>query len=165
MNTTTLPLDPAALNLSARAASHAVDSVLDVLALLLAADATGEPPDTAALIQAANEANEQAQTTLRLVLQAGATRPESVPPRPSDADPLRAMAQADTPATRRLLAAVRAAVDAAEVVDAERGNVVAPDAILLPGESRGTAWAETLSGIAQRLKIEVEGPSRARGQE
>jgi hypothetical protein len=75
------------------------------------------------------------------------------------------MAQADTPATRRLLAAVRAAVDAAEVVDAERGNVVAPDAILLPGESRGTAWAETLSGIAQRLKIEVEGPSRARGQE
>ena len=162
---TTLPMDPTALNLSARAASHAVDSVLDVLALLLAADATGEPPDTGALIQAANEANEQAQTTLRLVLQAGAARPESVPPRPSDADPLRAMAQADTPDTRELLRLVREAVAVAERVDAARGHVVAPDVPLLPGETRGTGWAETISNVVQRLKIEVEGPARAQGRE
>jgi hypothetical protein len=36
---------------------------------------------------------------------------------------------------------------------------------LLPGETRGTGWAETISNLAQRLKIEVEGPSRARGRE
>jgi hypothetical protein len=34
-----------------------------------------------------------------------------------------------------------------------------------PDESRGTGWAETLSELALRLMIEVEGPARARGQE
>lgn len=47
----------------------------------------------------------------------------------------------------------------------ERGDVLAPDVPLLPGEMRGTGWAETISNLAQRLKIEVEGPARARGRE
>jgi hypothetical protein len=106
--------------------------------------------------------DQAAQEALRLLLQAGATRPANVPPRRADADPLRAMAQADTPATRRLLAAVRAAVDAAEEVDAERGNVLPAHLPLQPGESRGTGWAESISNLAERLRVEVEGPTDRR---
>jgi len=102
------------------------------------------------------------QQGLRMLLEAGAARPATVPAPKSDADPLRALAQADTPATRRLLAAVRAAVAAAEEVDAERGNVLPSHLPLQPGESRGTGWAETLSELALRLKIEVEGPTDRR---
>jgi hypothetical protein len=101
----------------------------------------------------------------RLVLQAGGRAPEYDFPRPSDADPLRALAQASTPNARRLLDALRHAVEVAEDVDAERGDVLAPDVPLLPGETRGTGWAETISNLAQRLKIEVEGPARATGRE
>ncbi len=97
--------------------------------------------------------------TMQRLLEAGAARPVTVPAPAADADPLRALAQADTPATRRLLAAVRAAVAAAEEVDAERGNVLPAHLPLQPGESRGTGWAETLSELALRLKIEVEGPA------
>ncbi len=53
----------------------------------------------------------------------------------------------------------------AERVDAARGHVVPVDTPLLPGESRGTGWAEILSELALRLKIEVEGPARAKGRE
>jgi len=106
--------------------------------------------------------DQAAQEALRLLLGAGAARPASVPAPKSDADPLRALAQADTPAARRLLAAVRAAVEAAEEVDAERGNVLPAHLPLQPGESRGTGWAETLSELALRLKIEVEGPTDRR---
>ena len=158
-------VDPATLNACTRAASSSVDAALVVVALLLEADVTGQVPNTATLLHAANEANERAQATYQLLYAAGGRAPEYDFPGPSDADPLRAMAQADTPATRRLLAAVRAAVDAAEVVDAERGNVLPDDFPLLPGESRGTGWAETISNLAQRLKIEVEGPARAQGRE
>ena len=48
---------------------------------------------------------------------------------------------------------------------AERGNVLPGDFPLQPGESRGTGWAETLSELALRLKIEVEGPTWAGAQE
>jgi len=160
-----LPLDPATVNACTRAASRSVDAALATVALLLEADATGEPPNAAALLHAANAANEQAQATYQLLHAAGGRAPEYDFARPSDADPLRALAQADTPATRRLLAAVKAAVAAAEEVDAERGNVLPAHLPLQPGESRGTGWAETLSELALRLKIEVEGPARARGQE
>ncbi len=44
----------------------------------------------------------------------------------------------------------------------KRGNVLPPDFPLLPGESRGTGWAETISSLAQRFKIEVEGPTDRR---
>ncbi len=45
---------------------------------------------------------------------------------------------------------------------AERGNILPFDFPLQPGESRGTDLAETLSELALRLKIEVEGPATAR---
>ena len=69
------------------------------------------------------------------------------------------LALLDTPATRRLLAALRAAVGAAEAVDAERGHVLPGFIPLLRGETRGTGWAETLSELAERLRVEVEGPT------
>ena len=40
----------------------------------------------------------------------------------------------------------------------ERGDVLPSHLPLQPGESRGTGWAKTLSELALRLKIEVEGP-------
>jgi hypothetical protein len=61
-----------------------------------------------------------------------------------------------------LLPAVRAAVEATEEVDAERGNVLPAHLPLQPGESRGQGRAETLSGLAPRLKIEIEGPTDRR---
>ena len=67
----TLPLDPATVNACTRAASRAVDSVLNVLTLLLSAQASGEPADDAALLHAANEANEHAQATYQLLHAAG----------------------------------------------------------------------------------------------
>jgi hypothetical protein len=60
---------------------------------------------------------------------------------------------------------VRAAVEAAEEVDAERGNVLPEDFPLQPGEPRGTGYAETISNLAERLRVEVEGPTRARGRQ
>ena len=100
---------------------------------------------------------EASQMGLRTLLDAGA-RVKGIPAA-APADPLRALALADTPATRRLLTVLGQAVEAAEVVDAERGNVLPAHLPLQPDESRGTGWAETLSGLALRLKIEVEGPA------
>ena len=68
----------------------------------------------------------------------------------------------DTPATRRLLQALRDAQEAAEAVDAERGHILPGHIPLQPGESRGTGWAESVSNLAERLRVEVEGP---RGRE
>lgn len=164
MNTATL-VDSATLNACTRAASSSVDAALVVVALLLEADVTGQPPNLTTLLHAANETNERAQATYQLLHAAGGRAPEYDFPRPSEVDPLRSLAQADTHDTRELLRLVCEAVAVAERVDAARGNVVAPDAVLLPGESRGTGWAETLSELALRLKIEVEGPARARGRE
>jgi len=169
----TLPLDaegnelpdPATLHACTRSASRAVDSVLAVLTLLLEAQAGGEPANADTLLVAANEVNDRAQATYQLLHAAGGRAPEYDFPRPSDADPLRALAQADTPATRRLLELLREATAAAEEVDAERGDVLPPEFPLQPGESRGTGWAETLSELALRLKIQVEGPTRQRGRE
>jgi hypothetical protein len=158
-------VDTATLNAFTRAANRAVGSVLTVLALLLEAQAAGEPPNADALLQAAYEANEHTQATHQLLYAAGGRAPEYDFPRPSDADPLCALSQADTLDTRELLRLVREAVAVAERVDAARGHVVPADTPLLPGESRGTGWAETLSELALRLRIEVEGPLRARGRE
>jgi hypothetical protein len=155
-------VDTATLNACTRAASSSVDAALAVVALLLEADVTGQTPNTATLLHLANHANEQAQRTYQQLYAAGGRAPGyDDAPRP-DTDPLRALALANTPAARRLLQALRDATAAAEEVDAERGHVLPPDTPLLPGESRGTGWAETLSELALRLKIEVEGPADVR---
>ena len=109
-----------------------------------------------------DQANDHAQAALRQLVAGGADAGTGWGANGGgQATPLHLL---DTPATRRLLDTLRLAVMDAEAVDEERGNVL-PDSIALqPGESRGTGWAETLSEIALRLKIEVEGP-RGGGQE
>jgi len=64
----------------------------------------------------------------------------------------------DTPASRRLLSLLEEAQEATEEVDAERGRSLPGDVPLQPGESRGTDLAETISEIALRVRIEVNGP-------
>lgn len=61
----------------------------------------------------------------------------------------------DTPATRRLLEALRTATDAAAAVDQERGWT------LKDGTPCG--WGGTLAGMTERLRVEVDGP-RGRGE-
>jgi hypothetical protein len=84
---------------------------------------------------------------------------------PTSANPLCALANADTPNARELLWLLNEALTVAERVDAERGNVLPDDFPLQPGESRGTDLAGTLSELALRLRVEVEGPTRQRGRE
>jgi hypothetical protein len=150
--------DQAALDLAARLCDRAHKDALRAGFALHRGNVT----DARERITASADA---AWGTLQRLLEAGAARPANVPAPAAEADPLRDLALADTPATRRLLAAVRAAMDAAEEVDAERGNVLPDDFPLQPGESRGTGWAETISNLTQRLRIEVEGPARAQGRE
>jgi hypothetical protein len=64
----------------------------------------------------------------------------------------------DTPDTRALLDLLEKAQAVAERIDASRGRCLSPDIPLLPGESRGTDLAETISEIALRVRIEVQGP-------
>ena len=59
---------------------------------------------------------------------------------------------------------MRDAQEAAEAVDAEGGHVLPPFIPLQEGESRGTGWAETISNLTERLRVEVEGP-RGSGRE
>jgi hypothetical protein len=75
---------------------------------------------------------------------------------------LAALAVLDTADSRELLDLVTRAVAVAERVDAQRGNVVAGDVPLQPGESRGTDFAEALSVLRLRLATEVHGPPGAR---
>ena len=129
--------------------------------LLLEAD-----PDPRRALEHVTRARETSWRTYRALLDAGAEPAgDAGLPTASDADPLRALATLSTPSSADLLSLLRATVAVAELVDAERGNVLAPDVPLLPGESRGTGWAETLSNLAERLRVEVEGPRRSRGRE
>jgi hypothetical protein len=68
----------------------------------------------------------------------------------------------DTPHTRRLLALLMEAQEVAEQIDWERGRALDESVPLLPGESRGTDLAESISEIALRVRTEVHGP---RGRE
>ncbi len=152
-------IDPAQINQATRAADEAVNAALDVVAQLAEAEVTQQSPEPERLRDSADAANDTIQRTYRLLLDMGGRTPDGVPPRRET--PLHLLS---TPATRRLLDTLRLAVADAELVDAERGNVLPPDFPLQPGESRGTGWAEVLSEIALRLKIEVEGP-RGGGRE
>ncbi len=113
----------------------------------------GETPEAERF---AEEANAYAQAALRQLVAACARLPGVPAPEPT---PLHLLS---TDASRRLLAGLRQVQEMAEAVDAERGNVLPSHLPLLPGESRGTGWAETLSELALRLKIEVEGPADRR---
>ena len=69
----------------------------------------------------------------------------------------------DTPASRRLLEALVAAQEAAEEVDKERGHFVDFEP-QIPGESKGTGYAESLSELAFRLRREIAAPPKGRGE-
>jgi hypothetical protein len=71
----------------------------------------------------------------------------------------------DTPASRRLLALLMETLEAAEQVDWERGRALDESVPLLPGESRGTDLAESISEIALRVRTEVHGPPGREGRE
>jgi hypothetical protein len=64
----------------------------------------------------------------------------------------------DTPDTRELLILLSRAQEVAERVDAARGRSLGANIRLVPGESRGTDLAESISEIALRVRTEVHGP-------
>jgi hypothetical protein len=90
-------------------------------------------------------AGQAADDALRRLVALGANRPGT--PVAADVVPLHLL---DTPATRRLLSSLEAAVAAAAEVDRERGWV--DDA----GEPTG--WGETLAALTLTLGREVYGP-------
>ena len=104
-----------------------------------------DTPEHREALEHVMRARQTAWTTYRSMLDAGAAPVESYGvPSPV---PLHLL---DTPATRRLLAALEAATEAANDVDRERGW-------LHEGEPAG--WGETLAGMAYTLRVEVEGPA------
>jgi hypothetical protein len=111
--------------------------------------------------QFVQQARDRAQKTYGALLSAGA-KPATGTAGPADPVPLRLL---NTHASRRLLNVLRDAQEAAEAVDAERGHVLPPDVPLQSGESRGTGYAEAVSEITERCRVEVEGPQRAAGRE
>jgi hypothetical protein len=76
--------------------------------------------------------------------------------------PLQSLALLDTPDARELLALLEKAQEVAERVDASRGRALPETIPLLPGESRGTDLAESISELALRVRTEVHG---AKGRE
>lgn len=115
--------------------------------------------DEAAVL--AGECADRCMAAVRLAVQAGAADPVDRSGESERLD-LRGLAALDTPQARALLAGLRELLPIAEVVDAQRGRSVGEDAPLLPGESRGTDVAETISELVLRLTRECEG---ARGRE
>jgi hypothetical protein len=117
------------------------------------ADAEGRAVPVHELRPLADAANNAIQRAHRFLLASGARDPDL----PTTAAPV-PLHLLDTPDSRRLLALLEEAQAAAERVDAERGRALPADTPLLPGESRGTDLAETISEIALRVRVEVQGP-------
>ena len=135
----------------ATACDRAADDAQEAAALL----AMGRTDDARRLLLSSAETTRELRRSLAL---AGASAAEvQDAPRPV---PLTLLS---TERTRALLSRLREAQEVAEAVDAERGNVLPASVPLQPGESRGTGWAETISNLAERLRVEVEGP-RGRGE-
>ncbi len=159
--TAAVPVSPATLTRWAAASERACAECEQAEVLLLQTGGDGR------VLEHVTRARETSWATYRALLDAGAVPTEGAGgvPAPAAGDPLRALALADTPATQHLLLALREAMTCAEAVDSERGNVLPEGIPLLPGESRGTGYAETLANIAERLRVEVEGPHRQAGRE
>ena len=147
-----VPVDQATLDSAGRAADLAVSAVLQAQGAVYDAEMRAEEEgiggqvarllqELLPMLQEANAATQRASMALQ---QLGADVPEAA--RPLDV-PLHLM---NTLATRRLLAALREAKYAAQLVDTERGW------ILDSGE--GCGWVDTVGDIAERLRQEVEGP-------
>lgn len=126
------------------------------LAQYLATPGAAEPEEAAQAAERAGDAATEASAALGLLDGMGA-RPVASPV----AEPI-PLALLDTPDARELLALLRQAVPVAERLDRARGRALPAGAELLPEETHGLDLAETLSELALRLKIEVEGPTDRR---
>jgi len=71
---------------------------------------------------------------------------------------LESLASMDTQDARELLAVLETAQEIAEKVDAQRGKTIGDDIPLQPGESRGTDYADAISMLCYRLRIETDPP-------
>ena len=100
--------------------------------------------DTQSAAKHAKAAEDAAENALEILLALGARRPGQAVA--ADSLPLELL---DTPASRRLLAALEEAQKAGEALDRERGW-------LHDGEPCG--WGEMLGGMVLTLRVEVEGP-------
>src|SRR5688500_17156368 len=100
-------IEQADLDRATRGASRTVDAALAVIANILEAQVTGAPLDPERLRDAADETNEQAQRTYRLLADMGGQCPD-MPARTET--PIHLLT---TPNTRRLLDALRYAVEVA----------------------------------------------------
>lgn len=136
-----------------RLADYSAEAARAVVTLLADAEAAGRAPDLFVLRAAADAAGDLAQTVFKALQQAGAVIPDLPAPPPI---PLHLL---DTPDTRRLLALLTEAQAVAERVDAVRGRTLPADVPLGAGQSRGTDLAESISELARRLRVEVEGPA------
>jgi hypothetical protein len=154
-------LDQAALDQAALDRTAALCQ--EVVELVGRASRISQNPEVKALMDLAVRNAREAINTLNgkrdaksplLEPQPNVEEPEKKP----DKLALSSLAPLDTPAARRLLALLEETLEAAEQVDFERGRALTEDIPLLPGESRGTDLAESISEIALRVRVEVNGP-------
>jgi hypothetical protein len=101
-------------------------------------------------------ADREVQRVVSLLVEVGAASPHGGAAPPAAPIPLE---QLDTPDTRHLLYLLEKAQEVAERIDAARGRALGESIELLPGESKGTDLAETISEIALRVRTEVHGPA------
>lgn len=178
----TPPIPPKPLPTTEREAVRVRDGATEAAGLCLEASERAslakrriQDGDTEAATREAETASRLAFDAMNaLTAKAGATNPLRlrVPmnkaPEGLDGSPgldLSALAMLDTPNARALLEALRSVQELAEVVDAERGRAVPAECVVLPGESRGTDYAESISHLWLKLSTEIHGPPSARGRE
>jgi hypothetical protein len=141
MTTRTLTVDQESLDRAGHAADRAVRAILDLQGALMEGDAL-----TAR--ELVGQADEAAQSAYLLLVLLGAETQDGPASAPV---PLHLLS---TPASRRLLDALRYAVECAQSVDEERGWTLA--------DGTGCGLTDTVGDVCERLRQQVEGP---RGRE
>ena len=127
----------------------AARSLVSVIGALGTMENQLESSDIAHALQSNRTARDGVQRAVQFLIVGGARASDRIPPAPR-------RELLNSPAALHLLDVMRLAIAAAEVVDAERGQVLPSDFPLKPGEPRGTGWAETINELAIRLKSETE---------
>lgn len=151
---TTTPL----IDFVALKARELQDTTADLLDLV-------EEGETDGLEAAATKARAAAESLATRLVAEGVTLPilDEVVSRPDEMS-LGALASLASPNAAELLTRLEELLPLADSVDSERGRSVGHEHELLPGESRGTDIAETLSTLILRLRREVGG-ARGKGLE
>ena len=131
---------------------------------------SGETEEAEQSVRAANDVSQLmaqrlvAEGVRRPVFVEGKATVATAPPSTTDALDLGKLARLSTPTAAELLARLRELLPLAEKLDGERGHIMPEEYIPLPGESRGTDVAESISLLILQLKRDVEG-ARGRGLE